>query len=139
MSTLLMGSLGRGTQVFVIDPEHEYGSLARDLGGVDVQLALGSGHSLNVLELRPSDRRDESWLGAATADAVDLCATLCGGMDESERALVEAAVRAAYRSAEQPLLRDVASCLPDVARVGAILAGWGHGRPWRVFSAPTTN
>ena len=137
MSTLLMGSLGRGTQVFVIDPEHEYGSLARDLGGVDVQLALGSGHSLNVLELRPSDRRDESWLGAATADAVDLCATLCGGMDESERALVEAAVRAAYRSVEQPLLRDVASFLPDVARVAVILRRWVHGSLGQMFSAPT--
>jgi type IV secretory pathway VirB4 component len=137
LSTLLMGSLGRGIQVYVIDPEHEYGNLARQLGGIDVQLALGSGHALNVLELRPSDRRDESWLGPATADAVDLCSAICGGMDESERALVETAVRAAYRGSEQPLLRDVASLLPDASRPAAILRRWVHGSLGEMFSAPT--
>ncbi|HVC77499.1 MAG TPA: DUF87 domain-containing protein, partial [Candidatus Micrarchaeaceae archaeon] len=58
LSTIALGALGGGTQVFIIDPEHEYGGLAAELGGVDVQLALGSGHALNVLDLRPSDRHD---------------------------------------------------------------------------------
>src|SRR4029077_8093212 len=80
LSSLALGALGRGVQVYVIDPEHEYGALAKQLGGVDVELALGSGHALNVLDLRPSDRRDEAWLGPAAADAVDLCATICGGL-----------------------------------------------------------
>ena len=137
LSTLLMGSLGRGTQVYVIDPEHEYGNLARHLGGIDVQLSLGSGHSLNVLELRPSDRRDEAWMGAATADAVDLCAAICGGLDESERALVEAAVRAAYQAVEQPVLRHVADLLPEMSRVATILRRWVHGSLGQMFSAPT--
>jgi hypothetical protein len=137
LSTLLMGSLGRGIQVYVIDPEHEYGNLARQLGGIDVQLALGSGHALNVLDLRPSDRRDEAWLGPATADAVDLCSAICGGLDESERALIEAAARNAYGQVEQPLLRDVARLLPDAARVAAILRRWVHGSLGQMFSAPT--
>ncbi len=137
LSTLLMGSLGRGIQVYVIDPEHEYGNLARHLGGIDVQLALGSGHSLNVLDLRPSERRDESWLGAATADAVDLCATICGGLDEAERAVVEAAVRAAYHAAEQPVLSDVAMLLPNDSRAFAILQRWVNGSLGQMFSAPT--
>jgi len=137
LSTLLMGALGRGIQVYVIDPEHEYGNLARQLGGVDVQLALGSGHSLNVLDLRPSDRRDESWVGAAAADAVDLCATICGGLDESERAMVEAAARSAYDRVGQPLLRDIATLLPEAARVAGILRRWVHGSLGQMFSAPT--
>src|SRR5258708_26182032 len=112
LSTVLMGSLGRGTQVYVIDPEHEYGNLARHLGGIDVQLALGSGHALNVLELRPSNRRDESWLGPSTADAVHLCAAICGSLDESERALIDVPVRSAYRQPDPPLLPDVATLLP---------------------------
>src|SRR3977135_932424 len=107
LSALALGALGRGVQVYVIDPEHEYGDLARNLGGVDVDLALGSGHALNVLDLRPTDRRDEAWLGPAAADAIDLCSTICGGLDESERALLESAVRAAYRDLDQPVLRDV--------------------------------
>jgi hypothetical protein len=137
LSTLVMGALGRGTQVYVIDPEHEYGALSKQLGGVDVQLALGSGHALNVLDLRPSDRRDESWLGPAAADAVDLCASICGGLDEPERALVEHAVRAAYREVEQPVLRDVAATLPKRSRVAVILDRWVHGSLGRMFSAPT--
>jgi hypothetical protein len=137
LSTLLMGSLGRGTQIYVVDPEHEYGNLARQLGGIDVQLALGSGHSLNVLDLRPSDRRDEAWIGAAIADTVDLCGTICGGLDESERAVIEGAVRAAYDFADQPLLGDVAARLPKASRVESILGRWVHGSLGQMFSAPT--
>jgi hypothetical protein len=137
LSSIAMGALGRGIQVYVIDPEHEYGDLARHLGGVDVQLALGSGHALNVLELRPSDRRDETWLGPATADAVDLCATICGGLDEPERALLETAVRTAYGGMDQPVLRDVATCLPHGSRVAAILGRWAYGSLGQMFSAPT--
>jgi hypothetical protein len=137
LSTIAMGALGRGAQVYVIDPEHEYGGLARELGGVDVQLSLGSGHALNVLELRPSDRRDETWIGPAAADAVDLCACVCGGLDEAERALVESAVRTAYTEVQQPVLRDVACALPRDSRVAIVLGRWVHGSLGKMFSAPT--
>jgi Helicase HerA, central domain len=137
LSTLVMGALGTGTNVYVIDPEHEYGGLAQQLGGIDVQLALGSGHALNVLDLRPVDRRDESWLGPAAADAVDLCACVCGGLDESERAIVETAVREAYDAQPQPVLRDVAERLPPGDRVTLILRRWVQGSLGQMFSAPT--
>ena len=137
LSTLAMGALGLGTQVYIIDPEHEYGALARALGGIDVQLALGSGHALNVLDLRPSDRRDEAWLGPAAADAVDLCACICGGLDESERATAESAVRAAYLDVVQPVLRDVALRLPPETRIATILNRWVSGSLGQMFSSPT--
>jgi uncharacterized protein DUF87 len=137
LSSLAMGALGRGVQVYLIDPEHEYGRLAVELGGVDIQLALGSGHALNVLDLRPAEQQDESWLGPATADAVDLCATVCGGLDEPDRALIESAVRSAYREEAQPLLRDVARRLPQSSRVAAILGRWVQGSLGQMFSAPT--
>jgi len=137
LSALLMGALGLGVQVFVIDPEHEYGGLARELVGVDGQLALGSGHALNVLDLRRADRRDEAWLGPAAADAVDLCACLCGKLDETERAVVEAAVRIAYNEVGQPVLGDVAARLPPDTRVATILRRWVNGSLGAMFSAPT--
>jgi KaiC/GvpD/RAD55 family RecA-like ATPase len=137
LSTIVMGAVGRGTSVYIIDPEHEYGGLARELGGVDVQLALGSGHALNVLDLRPADRRDETWLGPASVDAVDLCACVCGGLDESERALIEGAARQAYDEVAEPVLRDVADRMPRDSRVAVILHRWVHGSLGRMFSAPT--
>jgi conjugal transfer ATP-binding protein TraC len=137
LSTLAMGALGRGTQVYVIDPEHEYGRLARNLGGVDIQLALGSGHALNVLDLRTADRRDEAWLGPATADAVDLCGVICGGLDESERATVELAVRTAYVESDQPVLGDVARAMPEGSRAATVLGRWVSGSLGQMFSAPT--
>ncbi len=137
LSALVMGAVGTGAHVYIIDPEHEYGSIARQLGGLDVQLALGSGHALNVLDLRPSDRHDEAWLGPAAADAVDLCACVCGALDESERALVEGAVRLAYEEVAQPVLRDVADRLPRGSRVAVILQRWVHGSLGQMFSAPT--
>ena len=137
LSTLVIGALGAGASVYVIDPEHEYGGLARQLGGIDVQLALGSGHALNVLDLRPSDRRDEAWLGPAAADAVDLCACICGGLDESERALVEGAARQSYDQLTQPVLKDVAERIPQASRVATILHRWVSGSLGRMFSAPT--
>ncbi len=137
LSTLALGALGRGVQVFVIDPEHEYGRLASDLGGVDVQLALGSGHALNVLDLRPAERQDESWIGPATADAVDLCAVICGGLDEPERAVVESAVRTVYRARDRPVLRDVAGLIPETSRLSAVLGRWCDGSLGQMFSAPT--
>ncbi|TMD97533.1 MAG: DUF87 domain-containing protein [Chloroflexi bacterium] len=137
LSTLAMGALGSGTQVFIVDPEHEYGGLARRLGGVDVELALGSGHALNVLDLSPDHRSDEAWLGPAAADAVDLCACVCGGLDESERALVEGAARQAYDEVAEPVLRDVAERLPRGSRLAVILHRWVNGSLGQMFSAPT--
>ncbi len=137
LSTLAMGALGLGTQVFVIDPEHEYGGLAGELGGTEIQLALGSGHALNVLDLRTADRADESAVGPAVADAVDLCACICGDLDESERAVVETAVRDSYAGVAHPVLRDVADRLAPSSRVAIVLRRWVSGSLGRMFSAPT--
>ena len=148
MSTLLMGSLAAGHQVFVIDPEHEYKRLAGGRGGVEVDLHLGSGHSLNVLELRPNSphaqtaeaetaSERERWLGPAVADAVDLIAIICGGLDEPERAVAEAAVRSAYAEESEPVLADVARRLPQAGRTGRILSRWVQGSLGAMFSAPT--
>jgi hypothetical protein len=137
LSTLAMGATALGTQVFVIDPEHEYGDLARSLGGTDVQLALGSDAAINVLGLRGAER-DEGTLGPAVADAADLCAVVCGELDEAERADVEDAARRAFEEEEEPVLSGIAARLDPASRTARILVRWSHGSLGRIFSRPTS-
>ena len=137
LSAIAMGAVATGAQVFVIDPEHEYGGIARLLGGVDIELALGSGHALNVLDLRAQPGSGEAWLGPAVADAVDLLAVICGGLDEPERAMVEAAVRETFEAEAEPVLRDVGARLPGETRVAKILKRWVSGSLGTMFSSRT--
>lgn len=128
LSTLAMGQLETGAQVFIIDPEHEYGRLATELGGGDIQLSLGSGHSLNVMDMRPGD--------AAIADSLELLEVICGGIDVAEKATVEEAIRKAYEEVQEPVLGDVAKRLP-AGRTAKVLTRWVAGALGRMFSAPT--
>ena len=126
MSTIALGALENGAQVFILDPEHEYGALARRLGGVDVQLGLSSEHSLNVLES-----------AQGMADAVDLISIICGGLDEVEKAAVDQAVRLAFKECGTPILGDVATRLPPASRAAKVLLRWVSGNLGRIFNAPT--
>lgn len=137
LSALAMGALGLGTQVFVIDPEHEYGDLAERLGGTNVSLALGSGHALNVLDLHSLGPGGEM-LATAVADAVDLCEMVCGGLDEPERAEVELAAARAMSERPDPLIGDIAGRLAPSSRAGAVLRRWSRGSLGQLFSRPTT-
>ncbi len=131
LSTLAMGALGLGVQVFVIDPEHEYGALAERLGGVEVVLALGSGRSINVLDLHGAAGEE------AVVDVIELCAVICGGLDEPERALLERAVRRTIDEVRSPVLADVASRLPPGSRAEQVLGRWVRGSLGEIFSRPT--
>lgn len=136
LSTLAMGALTQGAQVFVIDPEHEYGGLARELGGLEVNIALGSGHAINVLDVH-GQGTDEAVLGPIVAEAVELCAVLCGKLEEAELAILEAAIRRAFDSRTAPLLSDVAALLDPRSRVGQVLSRWVRGSLGQIFSRPT--
>ncbi len=136
LKTLALAATRAGWQVFVIDPEHEYGPVASRVGGTDVQLALGSGRAINVMDLRGL-AREEAELGPAVADTVDLVDAICAGLDEAEKAALEVAIRAAYEEEATPLLADVAERLPPSSRAARILARWVRGSLGAMFSAPT--
>jgi len=136
LKTLALAATRAGCQVFVIDPEHEYGPVATQVGGADVQLALGSGCAINVMDLR-GVAGEEAELGPAVADTVDLVDAICAGLDEAEKAALEVAIRATYEEESTPLLGHVAERLPPSARSARILARWVHGSLGAMFSAPT--
>ncbi len=130
LSVLAMGALAMGVQVWVVDPEDEYGELARQLGGQAVPLAPGSGHSLNVLDLAPEAE-------AVEQEVVELCSIICDGLDEIERTEVTEAARVVL-GIPGAVLADLAGVLPPDSRVARVLRRWAGGELGQLFGRPTT-
>ncbi len=120
---LLIEARRLGAEAIVVDPEGEYRPLVERLGGA--WLDLVSEAAINPFDLG-SDAE------GACAAVADVCALLCPGITEEERAAVEEAARVAQEAARaagaparlrgclDPLLRDA----PRVARVlGRFLDG----------------
>jgi hypothetical protein len=104
---LLIEARRHGVEAIVVDPEGEYRGLVERLGGEWLDLVTEA--AINPFDLGEDDD--------AAAVVVDVCAALCEGMSELERAAVEAAARsaqAAARSAgERARLRQ---CLDELDR-----------------------
>jgi hypothetical protein len=183
----ILRSLFDGVQVAVIDPETEYARLAQAVGGTVLHLGRPGVH-LNPLDLpgprthHPNprgafpdgpragtgypddelgDRPDEGLgggLGRRALFVQTFLGVALGGLDPSERAALDQAVRAAYRAAgigddprtwarPAPLLGDVAALLAadtDPAtsgpahRLAARLAPYVSGSYAGLFNAPTS-
>jgi type IV secretory pathway VirB4 component len=136
---LLRADAARGIGAFVIDPEAEYRDLCSTVGGQWVDLALGSGHSVNVLDTGLAELGERDPLGDRMSDLVDLLGTMCGPLAEDERADVDEVVRPLLSEAGATLetLRaslDARGLAPRVARG---LRRWTRGPLGELFSRPT--
>jgi hypothetical protein len=104
---LLIEAHRHGVEAIVVDPEGEYRGLVERLGGVWLDLVTEA--AINPFDLGEDDD--------AAAVVVDVCAMLCEGMSELERAAVEAAARSAQAAArgagERARLRQ---CLDELDR-----------------------
>jgi hypothetical protein len=81
---LLIEARRHGVDAIVVDPEGEYRELVRRLGGTWVDLVTEGA-------IDPFDLGDDA--ASACATVVDVCALLCPGITDDERAAVEAAAR----------------------------------------------
>ena len=149
----VLRSLYQGVQVAVIDPEDEYTTLAKHVGGSVVQLGQ-PGVRLNPLDLPAGDARPDTLtrrgLFLHTLVTVMVGTTLA----PEERAALDRAIVACYRTAgittdpatwtqPAPLLRDLAAALgadadPAAGTLAARLAPWVQGSFADLFAGPTT-
>jgi type IV secretory pathway VirB4 component len=145
----ILRSLYAGLEVLVVDPEDEYGRLARAVGGAVIRVGAGE-ERLNPLDLTEASRPE-----ALTEQALfvhTLLASLLGEISSEEKAALDRAILSAYEGAginsdprthgrPAPLLRDVASALHD-KQGGASLAGrlepYVSGSHRGLFDGPTT-
>ena len=104
---LVIEARRHGVEAIVVDPEGEYRGLIERLGGEWLDLVTEA--AINPFDLGEDDD--------AAAVVIDVCAALCEGISELERAAVEAAARSAQAAAraagERARLRQ---CLDELDR-----------------------
>jgi conjugal transfer ATP-binding protein TraC len=115
----IIRSLMFGTEVIVIDPEHEYEYLAEATGGRFFNISLSSNHHINPFDL-PAPLPDENpkdLLRTHIIELVGLFKLMLGGITAEEDALLDQALHETYalkditgetdyRDLEPPLLAD---------------------------------
>ena len=139
MKNLLLGDVDAGLRGFVIDPECEYGDVCRAAGGQWVELALGSGHSINVLDASLARLGERDPLGDQVSDLLELLGTMCGALGDEERSDLDQVLRQVLQRG-QATLRDVRAELAAQSlapRVARALRRWTEGPLGDLFSAPT--
>ncbi len=124
----ILRSILFGTQVFVIDPEHEYKHVAETLGGSFAKISIASDSHINPFDL-PSPREDEQPEDVFRSHVLDLTGlmkVMLGEMSSEEESVLDEALIQTYASKdiypnrdfsdkEPPLMSDFQNILENMA------------------------
>ena len=115
----VLRSLMFGTEVIIIDPEHEYEYLAEATGGRFFNISLSSNHHINPFDLPVPlpDENPKDLLRSHIIELVGLFKLMLSGVSAEEDAILDQALHetyalkditgdADYRDLESPLLSD---------------------------------
>lgn len=86
-----------GTEVIVIDPEGEYGTLTKTLGGENVEFSTNSPVKINPFDLSQVYEEGENELGLKVLSLHGLLKLVMGEMDAAHEATLDAALIETYR------------------------------------------
>ncbi len=111
-----------GTEVLVLDPEHEYEDLSKAAGGEYINFTFGSKTKLNPFDLSNLYEEGENELGQKIISLHGLLKVMLGDMTPQQDALLDRALVAAYKAKgitpdpatqtnEPPLMEDVYKAL----------------------------
>ncbi len=111
-----------GTEVLVLDPEHEYEDLSVAAGGEYINFTFGSPTKLNPFDLSNLYEEGENELGQKIISLHGLLKVMLGDMTPQQDALLDRALVAAYKAKgitpdpatqtnEPPLMEDVYKAL----------------------------
>lgn len=122
-------SLMLGTEVIIIDPENEYQTLARTIGGSYIDISLNSAQKINPFDLPKFSQENqdtgEDLLRTTIAGLHGLISIMAGGLSAEEDALLDKALYETYalkdisidpktQNNPPPLLSDLISVLANM-------------------------
>lgn len=123
----ILRSLMFGTQVFVIDPEHEYKYLSETMGGSFIRISVASDQHINPFDLPAprEDERPEDVFRSHILDITGLLRVMLGELTPEEDSLLDNALYQTYAikditpksnfsKAQSPLLSDLQSVLDSM-------------------------
>jgi conjugal transfer ATP-binding protein TraC len=110
------------TEVFVLDPEHEYEDLAKSVGGEYINFTFNSDVKINPFDLSNVYEEGENELGQKIIHLHALLKTMLGEMNATQDAMLDRALVAAYKAKgitpdpatqtnEPPLMEDLYKAL----------------------------
>ena len=83
---------------YVIDPEREYGNIAKELDGTLIKIGASSDTYLNVLDIRQESIEDEKgYLATKISKLIGFFNLIFGNMDEEEKAILEEKLILCYK------------------------------------------
>lgn len=94
----ILRSILFGTQIFVIDPEHEYKHVAETLGGSFIKISIASENHINPFDL-PSPREDEKLEDVFRSHILDLTGlmkVMLGQLSAEEESVLDEALIQTY-------------------------------------------
>lgn len=93
----ILRSMMMGTAAIVIDPENEYESLTKTVGGLMIRISLNTKQHINPFDLPKEKNRDMSEiLRSNIADLLGLLKLMLGSMTPEEESILEQAIRETY-------------------------------------------
>jgi conjugal transfer ATP-binding protein TraC len=149
----MMRQFMMGTEVICIDPEGEYGTLTKTLGGEDVEFSSNSPVKINPFDLSQVYEEGENELGLKILSLHGLLKLVMGDLDAAHDAALDSALIETYRQKgitpdpstqknKPPLLEDLYKTLMGMENTNAKEMGFRlekfiKGSAAGIFNQPT--
>ncbi len=124
-------SMMLGTDIIVVDPENEYISMAKAIGGSVFKISLDSENHINPFDIPavPSDEKPGEVLKSHIVNMVGLLKLMLGKISSEEESILDRAVTETYASRDITADKDFSKTAPPLLEdLEAVLAGMEGGK-----------
>jgi type IV secretory pathway VirB4 component len=124
-------SMMLGTDIIVVDPENEYISMAKAMGGSVFKISLDSENHINPFDIPavPNDEKPGEVLKSHIVNIVGLLKLMLGKISSEEESILDRAVTETYASRDITADKDFSGIAPPLLEdLEAVLSGMEGGK-----------